>query len=127
MLADLDLLLIAVFCIADDLLPRRAESARRMVTDAELVTLAVARAIMGIPSDERCLAVVATRVGHLFPRRPKRPGYWKRRDRLADVIEALIAQFRAAQPGLARQPAGRRFHARRVRPLGRDRSSQPAG
>ena len=26
MLADLDLLLIAVFCIADDLLPKRAEA-----------------------------------------------------------------------------------------------------
>ncbi len=35
MLADLDLLLIAVFCSADDLLPGRAGDARRRVTDAE--------------------------------------------------------------------------------------------
>src|SRR3954463_4554575 len=47
MLADLDLLLIAVFCAADDFLPVRARNARRMVTDAEVVTLAVAQAIMG--------------------------------------------------------------------------------
>jgi hypothetical protein len=56
MLADLDLLLISVFCAADDLLPRRAGNGRRMLTDAEVVTLAVAQAMMGIPSDERFLA-----------------------------------------------------------------------
>lgn len=33
--ADLDLLLIAVFCAADDLLPDRAKNAKRMLTDAE--------------------------------------------------------------------------------------------
>ena len=44
--ADLDLLLIAVFCTADDLLPKRAENARRMVTDAEVVTLAVAQQLL---------------------------------------------------------------------------------
>ena len=51
MLADLDLLLIAVFCTADDLLPKRPENARRIVTDAEVITLCVAQAMMGIPSD----------------------------------------------------------------------------
>ena len=39
MLADLDLLLIAVFCTADDLLPEPAKNARRILTDAEVVTL----------------------------------------------------------------------------------------
>jgi len=47
MLANLDLLLIAVFRAADDLLPKRAENAKRRVTDAEVVTLCVAQAIMG--------------------------------------------------------------------------------
>ena len=42
MLADLDLLLTAVFCAADDLLPEKAKNARRSVTDAEVVTLATA-------------------------------------------------------------------------------------
>ena len=46
MLADLDLLLIAVFCTADDLLPGKGENARRRITDAEVVTLCVAQAIM---------------------------------------------------------------------------------
>lgn len=97
--ADLDLLLIAVFCTADDLLPVRAKNARRSVTDAEVVTLCVAQAMMGIPSDARFLAVASKRLMHLFPRLPQRPGYWKRRDRLADTIEALIAQFAARSPG----------------------------
>jgi Transposase DDE domain len=99
MLADLDLLLIAVFCTADDLLPRRAENARRRITDVEVVTLCVAQAIMGIASDERFLAVAAKRLCHLFPQLPQRPGYWKRRQRLADVIEALIGEFAKLSPG----------------------------
>ena len=98
MLADLDLLLIAVFCAADDLLPKRAGNGKRILTDAEVVTLAVAQAIMGIPSDERFLAVARKRLAHLFPRLPKRPGYYKRRERLSDTIEALIAVFARDSP-----------------------------
>ena len=99
MLADLDLLLIAVFCAADDLLPKRAGNGKRILTDAEVVTLAVAQAIMGIPSDGRFLAVADKRLSHLFPLLPKRPGYYKRRERLSDAIEALIAVFARDSPG----------------------------
>src|SRR5512144_3388351 len=97
--ADLDLLLTTVFVTSDDLLPERAENARRRITDAEVVTLCVAQAIMGIPSDQRFLQVAAKRLGHLFPQLPQRPGYWKRRQRLAEVIEALIDQFARLSPG----------------------------
>lgn len=99
MLADLDLLLISVYCRADDLLPRRKENARRIVTDAEVVTLCVAQAILGIPSDERFLRTAGKRLAHLFPRLPGRSGYYKRRQRLADTIERLIAEFAADSPG----------------------------
>jgi len=99
MLADLDLLLIAVFCAADDLLPEKPKNAKRSVTDAEVVTLCAAQAMMGIPSDERFLAVAAKRLSHLFPKLPKRPGFHKRRGRLADTIEALIAEFARHSPG----------------------------
>jgi hypothetical protein len=99
MLADLDLLLIAVFCTADDLLPRKAKNAKRSVTDAEVVTLCVAQAVMGIPSDPRFLAVAAKRLWHLFPRLPKQPGFHKRRRRLSDTIEALIEEFARHSPG----------------------------
>lgn len=98
MLADLDLLLIAVFCAADDLLPAKPHNARRMLTDAEVVTLCVAQTMMGIPSDERFLKVARKQLGHLFPLLPKRPGFRKRRDRLADTIEALIEVFASDSP-----------------------------
>lgn len=99
MLADLDLLLTAVFATADDLLPGRPKNARRSVTDAEVVTLAVAQAVMDISSDREFLAVAARRLGHLFPKLPKQPGYWKRRLRLSDTIEWLTAMFAQDSPG----------------------------
>jgi hypothetical protein len=99
MLADLDLLLTAVFATADDLLPERARNARRSVTDAEVVTLAVAQAVIDVPSNREFLAVAAGRLGHLFPKLPQQPGYWKRRLRLAETIEWLCAMFAQDSPG----------------------------
>jgi hypothetical protein len=86
MLADLDLLLTAVFCAADDLLPERRKNARRRLTDAELVTLCVAQSIMGIGSDARFVRVARKQLRHLFPALTKRSGLHKRRARLADAI-----------------------------------------
>ncbi len=97
--ADLDLLLTAVYVTADDLLPEQAKNARRSVTDAEVVTLCVAQAIMGIPSDRRFLAVASKRLGHLFPRLPGQPGYFKRRRKLAETLEWLIEVFASQSPG----------------------------
>ena len=103
MLADLDLLLIAVFCAADDLLPTKPrKNARRIVTDAEVVTLCVAQSLMGIVSDARFIAAARTRLGHLFPTLPEREGFYKRREALSDTIEALIAAVRRPQPRLDR-------------------------
>jgi hypothetical protein len=99
MLADLDLLLTAVFCTADNLLPDRAKNARRSVTDAEVVTLCVAQELMGISSDREFLAVAAPRLGHLFPKLPQQPGFHKRRRRLAEAIEWLTAMFAQDSPG----------------------------
>jgi hypothetical protein len=99
MLADLDLLLTAVFATADDFLPDRAKNARRSVTDAEVVTLAVAQAIMDIPSDREFLSVAARRLAHLFPRLPGQPDYWKRRRRATEMIDWLIGMFAHDSPG----------------------------
>jgi Transposase DDE domain len=99
MLADLDLLLTAVFCTADDLLPEGKKNARRRLTDAEVVTLCVAQSIMGIGSDERFARIAARRLRHLFPNLTKRSGFHKRRDRLAETIEWLIGVFAAESPG----------------------------
>jgi hypothetical protein len=99
MLADLDLLLTAVFATADDLLSWRKKNARRSVTDAEVVTLAVAQAIMDISSDREFLEAARGRLGHLFPKLPLQPGYWKRRRRLTETIEWLMAMFAQDCPG----------------------------
>ena len=99
MLADLDLLLITVFCTADDLLPAQPRNAKRMLTDAEVVTLCVAQSLMGHASDERFLKVARKQLLHLFPRLPKRSGFHKRRDRLSDTIEQLIGVFASDSPG----------------------------
>jgi hypothetical protein len=99
MLADLDLLLTAVFATADDLLPSRRRNVRRSVTDAEVVTLAVAQAVIDVPSDREFLAIAAQRLRHLFPKLPGQPGYWKRRLRLAETIEWLCAMFAQDSPG----------------------------
>jgi DDE family transposase len=97
--ADLDLLLTAVYVTADDLLPEKAQNAKRSVTDAEVVTLCVAQAIMGIPSDRRFLAVASKRLRHLFPRIPGQAGYFKRRRRLVDTLEWLMEVFASESPG----------------------------
>ena len=121
--ADLDTLCTVVYCTADDLLPEAERNARRRITDAEIVTLCVAQAIMGIPSDRRFLAVARKRLGHLFPELPGQAGYFKRRRRLADAIEWLLALFAAQSPGYADDAAAHRLDPGRVRPQPRDRQA----
>jgi hypothetical protein len=99
MLADLDLLLTAVFATADDLLPEGPKNARRSVTDAEVVTLCVAQTVMGISSDREFLAVARHRLKELFPKLPLQPGFHKRRRRLTETIEWLLGVFAADCPG----------------------------
>src|SRR6266850_1368118 len=97
--ADLDLLLISVYCTADDLLPEPPGNARRLLSDAEIVTLSVAQVLMGLPSDRRFLRAARRQLGHLFPSLPSQDAFHKRRARLAETIEWLIGVFAAKTPG----------------------------
>jgi hypothetical protein len=97
--ANLDLLLTVVYCIVDDFLPQRPGNARRRVTDAEVITLSIAQAIMGVPSDPRFLALARRQIGHLFPHLPERTAYHKRRLRLSGQTEALIGEFARRSAG----------------------------
>lgn len=54
---------------------------------------------MGIDSDARFAQVAPKRLGHLFPALTKRSGFRKRRDRLAETIEVMIAAFASQSPG----------------------------
>jgi Transposase DDE domain len=97
--ADLDLLLISVYCTADELLPERPRNARRKLSDAEIVTLCVAQVLMGIPSDRRFLRAARRQLGHLFPQLPSQDALHKRRARLAEALEWLVGVFAARSPG----------------------------
>jgi Transposase DDE domain len=99
MLADLDLLLTVVFCTADDLLPSCKQNAKRSLTDAEVVALLVAQAMMGISSDRRFLRVARKRLVHLFPSLVGQSGLHKRRARLADRVEQVMAALARECPG----------------------------
>src|SRR6266508_1033540 len=84
---DLDALLIALYVLADDLLPKRVGAGRKpRITDAEVITLAVAQIFLDCPSERRFLRFARARLGHLFPYLPKQAGYNKRVRALAPQI-----------------------------------------
>jgi hypothetical protein len=99
MLADLDLLLTMVFYTADNVLPGRKKNSRRVLTDAEVVTLLVAQSIMGITSDRRFVKVARKQLAHLFPALVGQGGFHKRRAALADALEQVMAALARECPG----------------------------
>ena len=75
MLTDLDTLITALYVKIDDCLPRRRRLGRPpRLSDAELITLAVAQALLGISSEARWLRIAATRLagGLSLPAGPAR-------------------------------------------------------
>jgi hypothetical protein len=97
--ADLDSLLTALYVLVDDLLPARSGAGRRpMITDAELITLAVAQIFLGCHSERRFLRFARQRLGHLFPYIPKQPGYNKRLRALAPRICLAINHLARNSP-----------------------------
>jgi hypothetical protein len=88
---DLDTLLIAIYVLADDLLPKRSGPGRKpRISDAEVIALAVAQVFLDCPSERRFLRFARTRLGHLFPYVPKQAGYNKRVRALASQVCLLI-------------------------------------
>jgi Transposase DDE domain len=55
--------------------------------------------MMGISSDREFLAIARRRLGELFPKLPRQPGFHKRRQCLTETIEWLIGVFAADSPG----------------------------
>ena len=97
--ANLDALLCALYVRVDDLLPRRQGPGRPpRITDAELITLAVAQMFMGLPNDRQFLALARYRLGHLFPYLPQQPGYNKRLRALAPTIARVITHLAVSSP-----------------------------
>ena len=97
--ADLDDLLCALYVLADDLLPARCGAGRRpRISDAELITLAVAQILLQCHSERRFLRLAGRQLGHLFPYIPKQPGYNKRLRSLAGEICLVIEHLARSSP-----------------------------
>ena len=88
---DLDTLLVALYVLADDLLPKRSGPGRKpRINDASVIALAVAQVFLDCPSERRFLRFACGRLGHLFPYIPKQSGYNKRVRALASQVCLLI-------------------------------------
>ncbi|MFI1336820.1 IS982 family transposase [Streptomyces sp. NPDC020845] len=76
---DLDTLLTALYVKIDDELEANRWMGRPpKLTDAELVTLAVAQALLGFHSETRWLRYATTHLASMFPYPPQQSGYNKR-------------------------------------------------
>ena len=94
---DLDTLLTALYAFLDDhvVQPRRIGTPPRL-SDAELLCLAIAQALLGYDSTRRFLRAADSRLGHLFPYLPRQSGYNKRLNTagplIARAVQALARQ-----------------------------------
>ncbi|MPY80145.1 MAG: IS982 family transposase [Actinophytocola sp.] len=77
---NLETLLTELYVFIDDHVvpPRRSRGRRPRLTDAELVTLAVAQALLGYHSEHRWIRFALVNLRGMFRYLPKQPGYHKR-------------------------------------------------
>ena len=104
MRADLDTLLIAVYCAACSLFPSPSPEKRRRgrpqkITDNELICLMVAQMLLGIPSERRFLPIAGWRLRHLFPHLPAQTTYNERCRSLAPKLVILWRAIACELPG----------------------------
>lgn len=99
--ADLDTLATALYVTADDLLrahpervpPRPATGFAPVITDAELVTLAVMQALLQIPKERRFLRYARKHLLGMFPTLPGQSSYNRRLRALASTMAWLVAML----------------------------------
>jgi hypothetical protein len=106
-IADLDTLLIALYVeLVDRIIPaqgtrRRGPGRPPLVTDAELVCLAVAQVLLRYNDEHHWLRAAASRVGHLFPRLLRQSEYNERLKDTAPLMEAALRWLAGRTPGSA--------------------------
>jgi hypothetical protein len=98
--AALDTLITGLYVQIDDFLGPRHRGPGRppKLTDAELICLAVAQVLLGMPNDRQFLALARWRLGHLFPRLIDQSGYNRRLRQLAPQIARTIAYLAWISP-----------------------------
>jgi len=88
---DLETLITALYVkIDDELVTDRWCGRPPLLSDSELVCLAVAQALLQVHNEARWLRFVGQRLGALFPYRPKRPGYNKRLRAALPLVKRVI-------------------------------------
>jgi hypothetical protein len=91
---DLNTLLTALYVWIDDYLgPRRRPGRPPRLTDAELLTLAVAQALLGIHSETRWLRLIPQRLPGAFPYLPGQSGYNKRLRAAWPLLRRVIREL----------------------------------
>jgi hypothetical protein len=106
-IADLDTLLIALYVeLVDRIIPARGTRRRGpgrppVVTDAELVCLAVAQVLLRYNDEHHWLRAAPSRVGHLFPRLLGQSEYNQRLKDAAPLLEAALRWLAEHTPGSA--------------------------
>lgn len=97
--AALDALVIALYVQIDDFLePRRGPGRPPKLTDSELIALAVAQVLLGMPNDRQFLALARWRLGHLFAQLIDQSGYNRRVRALAPQIGRCISYLAFVSP-----------------------------
>ena len=92
MRADLDTLVIAIYCAACALFPAQRTPRRgrpELINDNELLALMVAQMLLQCPSDRLFLRRARRRLGHLFPYLPSQSRYNERSRALAPKLVLL--------------------------------------
>src|SRR5256885_17224541 len=92
-MTDLEALVVAAYVFADEY-PVPARCGRRpLVSDAELVALAVAQAAIGISSDRQFLGLVGRVLPGWFPHLPEQSQYNRRLRSLVELISIVQQQL----------------------------------
>jgi len=95
-MTDLNTLLTALYVWIDDYLrPQRRIGRRPMLTDAELLTLALAQALLGVHSEARWLRLIPERLPGAFPYLPEQSGYNKRLRGALPLLRMVIRDLAA--------------------------------
>lgn len=103
MTTDLDTLLTALYVFLDDhVIGRRRRGRPPLLSDAELLCLAIAQVLLEFPRERHWIRYAGTHLRHLFPYLPHQSGYGKRLRAagplFARVIRVLAANTSTAVP-----------------------------